>query len=375
MKCAILGASGLVGRTMLVLLQERDWVDDDPLLLTSTRSAGRSLDFRGRELVCRDAAAADLAGIEVALLSAGTAASRTYAPQLVKVGAWIVDNSSAWRADPDVPLLVPEVNLAQLPDRRRLVAGGGIVANPNCSTIEIAVAVAPLQQAFGLREVHVTTLQAVSGAGQSGLDELRAQMIAGGDDDPTVGGATFPRRIAFNAVPEIGTLGDDGFFTEESKVGSELRKILADDRLQVSCTATRVPVWNGHAAAVRVVLASPATPAQAREVMARWPGLRVADGPGQYVTPAEISGDFAVHVGRLRQDPDRGDALLLWVVADNLLKGAAWNAVQIADLLVAEMTDQGVGNPESETAAKGEADAAADSDVDVDEATSPGDAG
>lgn len=358
MKIAILGASGLVGRTMLVLLQERDWVDDDPLLLTSPRSAGQSLDFRGRQLVCQDAAVADLAGIEIALLSAGAAVSRTYAPQLVRMGAWVVDNSSAWRADSDVPLLVPEANLSHLPDRPRLAAGGGIIANPNCSTIEIAVAMAPLQKAFGLREVHATTLQAVSGAGQSGLDELRAQMLAGGDEDPAAVGVAFPRRIAFNAVPEIGTLGDDGFFTEESKVASELRKILANDRLQVSCTATRVPVWNGHAAAVRAVLASPATPAQAHEVMAGWPGLQVADGPGQYVTPAEISGDFAVHVGRLRQDPDRDDALLLWVVADNLLKGAAWNAVQIADLLVAEMT--------------GHATQTAATLADTDEATSPG---
>jgi aspartate-semialdehyde dehydrogenase len=207
------------------------------------------------------------------------------------------------------------------------------VANPNCSTIQIALPCAALERAAGLRAVHVTTLQAVSGAGQQGLDELAAQAgdLAGGEREGAErGGEVFPRRIAANAVPAIGAPGVDGFFEEERKVHRELRKILGRSALAVTCTATRVPVWNGHAAAVRAVLARPAAVAELRAALAGHPGL-VCDGEAdQYTTPAEVSGRTAVHVGRLRHEPGREDAVLFWVVADNLLKGAAWNAVQIA---------------------------------------------
>jgi aspartate-semialdehyde dehydrogenase len=353
MRTAILGASGLVGRNMLRLLEECPWADSEPLLLTSERSAGTKLPFRGREVVCRDAASSSFAEIGVALFSAGAAASLRYAPMATQEGCWVVDNSSAFRMDPAVPLIVPEINPALVPVLGAARGGrGGIIANPNCSTIQIALAVAPLQKSFGLQEVHVTTLQAVSGAGRRAVAELSLE-IAGaagrGDErilagDPNAvapaaadrvesGGRVFPRRIAFNAVPEIGAAMPDGSFQEESKVREELRKILALDDLSVTCTATRVPVWNGHSAAVRVILGTAATPRQAAAAMAAWPGLEVAAEPHAYATPAEISGCVVVHVGRLRQDPQREDALLFWVVADNLLKGAAANAVQIAELL------------------------------------------
>jgi aspartate-semialdehyde dehydrogenase len=347
MKTAILGATGLVGRVMLRLLADRPWADEPPLLLCSARSAGAPLPWRGGTVVARDVAQSDLRGLAVALLSAGGGTSRAWSPRFAAAGAWVVDNSSAFRMDPDVPLVVPEINPALVP---RLCPGapgrGGIIANPNCSTIQIALPLAALHDAFGLREVQVTTLQAVSGAGLKAVRELAGQLprhagrpagLAVGDlADPDAGrsGAVMAREIAFNAVPQIGPALPDGSFDEEAKVGRELRKILDLATLSVSCTATRVPVWNGHSAAVRAVLARPATPAAAARALAARPGLAVDPDPHGYRTPAEASGDGAVHVGRLRQDPDRDDALLFWVVADNLLKGAALNALQIADLLV-----------------------------------------
>ena len=335
MKTAILGASGLVGRTMLDLLADCAWVDEDPVLLTSVRSVGRELSFRGRPLSCRPVAEAEFAGVELALFSAGASVSREQAPLAAARGTWVIDNSSAWRLDPEVPLVVPEVNDLRLPDGAHQAAAGGIVANPNCSTIQIALALAPLQAAFGLREVHVTTLQSVSGAGQKGLDELRDQ----------VAGATraeaFPRQIAANVIPQIGRFAEDGSCAEERKVVDELRKIHELPDLQVTCTVTRVPVWIGHAAACRVVLGKAVNVAEATAAMADWPGLDVASEPAAYLTPLEIAGRKTTHVGRLRRDPGREDALLFWVVADNLLKGAAWNAVQIAEAMVARRGTDG----------------------------------
>ena len=332
MRLVILGASGLVGRTMLRLLEDASWLDDQPLLLTSARSAGRTLPFRGRDLTCREVTADAFTGVDLALFSAGGDASRRWAPVARDAGAWVVDNSSAWRADPAAPLVVPEVNgaLAPGPDR---APGGGIVANPNCSTIQIALPCAVLDRLAGLREVHVTTLQAVSGAGQRGCDDLAAQaahLACGERSGAAAAGGTFPRRIAANCLPEIGALGDDGFYEEERKVHTELRRILDRADLAVTCTATRVPVWNGHAAAVRAVLAGPVRRDQVVAALAAAPGLLCAPDAGDYLSPAEISGRCDVHVGRVRHEPGRDDVVLFWVVADNLLKGAAWNAVQIA---------------------------------------------
>jgi len=326
MRTAVLGATGLVGRTMLRLLEDRPWVTDAPVALASARSAGAELPFRDGRLTCRAVDEDAFAGVAVALFSAGGAASRRWGPVAAAAGAWVVDNSSAFRMDPGVPLVVPEIN-GDLAVRR---IGGGIIANPNCSTIQIAMAVAPLAGAFGLEAVHVTTLQAVSGAGQKAVAELERQ-AAGGAPDPAI----FPRPMAGNAIPAIGATLDDGSFEEEAKVERELRKILDRPGLAVTCTATRVPVVTGHSAAVRVVCSRDVDREAAVAALAAWPGVEVAADPHDYATPREIAGRTVCHVGRVRRDPTDRRGLLLWVVADNLLKGAAWNAVQIADRLAA----------------------------------------
>lgn len=322
MRTAILGATGLVGRTMLQQLADQDWLDGAPLLLATPASTGLELPFRGKDLVCRGVDAQAFADCDVALFSAGGDVSRHWAPVARDAGVKVVDNSSAFRMDPDSPLVVPEIN-GELLDV--LAPGGAIVANPNCSTIQIAMAVAPLA-VHGLREVHVTTMQAVSGGGRRAVAELEHQRDGG-----TPRGDVFPRPMAANVLPAIGDVDADGSYEEETKVLRELRRILGrGDDLHVSCTATRVPVINGHSAAVRVVCDTPVTPVRAVADLATQPGLVVADDPADYATAREADGRREVFVGRVRQDPCDPCALLLWVVADNLLKGAAWNAVQIA---------------------------------------------
>ena len=299
-------------------------------MLVSGRSAGTELEFRGRTLVCREVAAGHFAGLDIALFSAGAGASSTWGPVAVEAGCRVVDNSSAYRQDPDVPLVVPEINGDLVPEAG---AGGGIIANPNCSTIQVALALAPVDRLAGLQEVQVTTMQAVSGAGQAGVAELEKQLA---QQAGSPAGKVFPRPIAGNVIPAIGEPLPGGFFTEEIKVEQELRRILGrQDDLAVTCTATRVPVRNGHSAAVRAVCAKPVTPAAALRAMAEFPGLEILADPHDYRTAREISGRTEVHVGRLRSDPNNSRALLMWVVADNLLKGAAWNAVQIAEVLAA----------------------------------------
>jgi aspartate-semialdehyde dehydrogenase len=338
MRTAILGATGLVGRVMLEILETRDWIDEPPLLLVSGRSAGKELAFRGETLVCRDAADVDPAGVTVALFSAGAEPSRTYAPRFTAAGAWVVDNSTAFRMDPDVPLVVPEINAGELPPP------GRVVANPNCSTIQVVMALAPLHEVFGLKACHVTTLQAVSGAGGRARGALEEQLrlclpqlhgTTGVCPEEDVTGGLFPRQIAFNAIPEIGAPVDDGSFVEEEKVVREMRKILAHDGLAVTCLATRVPVWNGHSASIRAVFEQPVDQAKAVAALNAYPGVQAAGSPHAYRTAIGASGEDDVFVGRVRTEPGRDDVLLLWVVADNLRKGAALNAVQIADRLVA----------------------------------------
>ncbi len=327
MKTAILGASGLVGRTLLKLLAEKDWLSGPRRLLVSGRSAGARLPFRDSELVCAEVDRDSFAGIDIAIFCAGGQPSRQWVPTATAAGTWVVDNSSAWRLEPGTPLVVPEINGALV---HPAASGGGVIANPNCSTIQIAMAVAPLDALLGVREVQVTTLQAVSGAGQAAVAELESQNAG---REPAAD-SPFQRPMAHNVVPAIGARRDDGSYEEEAKVGQELRKIL--DRgadLQISCTAARVPVFNGHSAAVRVVCEKPVAVAAASDVLADSPGLVIARGPHGFSTAREMSGRTEVHVGRIRRDPDNPHALLMWVVADNLLKGAAWNAVQIADLL------------------------------------------
>ena len=328
MKVAVLGATGLVGRTMLKLLEDRAWVSGDPVLLSSPRGAGSQIDFAGRQMECKEVTAEDFQGVDIALFSAGGNPSRTWGPVAAEAGAWVVDNSSAWRMDEGVPLVVPEINGSLITTAGQ--GEGGIIANPNCSTIQIAMAVAPLDQVFGVTEAHVTTLQAVSGAGQKAVAELERQ-----EKTPTSEmNDIFPRPIFRNAIPAIGAAIENGSFEEEEKVVRELRKILGrKDDLAVTCTATRVPVVTGHSAAVRLVCEKPIDLAKAADALSDFPGVEVDPDPHGYLTPREIQGQTTVHVGRLRAEQNNPHAVMLWVVADNLLKGAAWNAVQIADLL------------------------------------------
>ncbi len=338
MRTAILGATGLVGRVMLELLETRDWVDEPPLLLVSERSEGKPLPFRGEELACLHSAETSIEGVDLALFSAGAKVSLEQAARFTSAGAWVVDNSTAFRMDPDVPLVIPEINADNLPPR------GHVIANPNCSTMQVAMALAPLHKAFGLKACHVTTLQSVSGAGGIARSALEEQLrlclprlhgtTGPSQEDDTTGGV-YPRQIAFNAIPEIGAPMDDGSFAEEAKVVNEMRKIFALPDLAVTCLATRVPVWNSHSASIRAVFERPVDREKALAVLADMPGVQVADSPHGYRTALGASGEDDCFVGRVRLEEGRDDVLLLWVVADNLRKGAALNAVQIADRLVA----------------------------------------
>jgi aspartate-semialdehyde dehydrogenase len=333
MKVAVLGATGLVGRAMLKLIEDRPWLSGDPVLLSSARGAGSLLPFRDHKLTCHEVSADSFEDVDIALFSAGGGPSRHWAPTAAGAGAWVVDNSSAFRMDDSAPLVVPEIN-----GRLVGVAGrgqGGIIANPNCSTIQIAMAVAPLDEVFQVSEAHVTTLQAVSGAGQAAVAEMENQE-QGQAPDPQ---GAFPRRIFRNAIPAIGSALEEGAYEEETKVVREMRKILGRGRdLAISCTATRIPVVTGHCATVRIVCEKPVDLDQAVAALKNWPGVEVEPDGHLFKTPLEMAGSSAVHVGRLRRDPDNSHALLMWVVADNLLKGAAWNAVQIADLLAREQS-------------------------------------
>jgi aspartate-semialdehyde dehydrogenase len=330
MKIAILGASGLVGRAMLKQMEALDWVEDEPLLLTSRRSAGLGLLFRGRELICQDIEKTAVDGVDIALFSAGAKISRRYAPRFTAAGAWVVDNSSAWRMDTDVALIVPEINPQALPQKP------AVIANPNCSTIQIVMAVASLHQAWGLREMNCTTMQAVSGAGTSAVGELLEQTLRVMDQETETlpePSAAFARHIAFNAIPAIGPAAADGSYEEEVKVVQESRKILGLPDLEVTCLAVRIPTINSHAVSIRARFNEAVDRDRAVALLADYPGIQVEESAHDYHTPAQASGSNDVFVGRLRIDPNHADTLHLWVVADNLMKGAAANSVQIAQLI------------------------------------------
>ncbi len=325
---AVVGATGAVGAAMRAVLEERDFPLDELHLLASARSRGRRLPFRGRELEVRALEDFDFRRARIALFSAGAAVSRAHAPRAAAAGCLVIDNTSCFRYDDDVPLVVPECNAARIADAPR-----GIIANPNCSTIQLAVALKPLHDAAGVERINVATYQAVSGAGGAAIEELRRQsgeLLAG--RDPAC--AAFPKRIAFNALPMIDVLQDNGYTREEMKLVWETRKILEDETLRVNATAVRVPVFHGHSEAVHLETREPLAAARARELLAAAPGVRVVDDPaaGAYPTAAlDGEGSDAVFVGRIRNDPDHPRGLNLWVVSDNLRKGAATNSVQIAE--------------------------------------------
>ncbi len=323
---AVLGATGRVGREMLAILDQRDFPCGRLRVLASSRSAGQILNFRGAELVVEDVATADLAGIQIALFSAGGSTSRDWAPRFADAGAVVVDNSSAWRMDPEVPLVVPEVNPDALQPPLR------IIANPNCSTIQLVVVLVGLQKAWGLERVVVSTYQSVSGAGEKGVREYRAQRDSAAEEAPVMG-----QVVHENVVPWIGSLAEHGYTEEEIKVERESRKIMGLPELRVSCTAVRVPVITAHGESVNVQLTGEATVDELRECIDALPGVQVLDDPERrrFPTPLGVAGADDVFVGRIRPDPSAPNTWNLWVVGDNLRKGAALNAVQIAELLVA----------------------------------------
>jgi aspartate-semialdehyde dehydrogenase len=326
-RLALLGATGAVGRTMLRVLEERELPVDELVPLASARSAGATVPFRGRDWPVREPAPGSFRGCRCALFSAGAERSREWAPRAAEEGALVVDNSSAWRLDPAVPLVVPEVNGGVLEQRSGGPAGsvGGIIANPNCATIQLVVALEALRRAAGLVRVVVTTFQSVSGAGQRGLAALAAEL-----DGVAAADSPFAGPIAGNVIPAIGPLQDDGWHEEEAKIRAETRKILGLADLAVSATCVRVPVRVGHAMAVTVETERPLPAAAARAALAEMPGIEVVAGsPGPL--PLESAGTDHVRVGRVRSDPDVPRTLHLWVVADNLRKGAATNAVQIVE--------------------------------------------
>ncbi|MBW8375498.1 aspartate-semialdehyde dehydrogenase [Stenotrophomonas maltophilia] len=330
---AVVGATGAVGETMLAILAERNFPIATLSLLASSRSAGGEIEFQGEKIKVQDLSTFDPNGVDIALFSAGGSVSKEFGPKFAAAGAVVIDNSSAFRYDDDVPLVVSEVNPEALKHRPR-----GIIANPNCSTMQMLVALAPLHRQYGIERINVATYQSVSGGGRSALEELgkqTGQLLSFQDIDPQ----RFPVQIAFNLIPHIDDFQDNGFTKEEMKLVWETRKILGDDSILVNPTAVRVPVFYGHSEAVTIETRDKVTPDAARELLARSPGVEVVDKheAGGYPTPVtHASGTDAVYVGRIREDLSHPRGLNLWIVSDNIRKGAALNAVQLAELVAAE---------------------------------------
>ncbi len=328
---AVAGATGLVGRQMMCVLEERNFPVKALKPLASERSKGKSVTFKGEEIPIEVLGEDSFKGVDIALFSAGGGTSKQFAPFAAKDGCVVVDNSSAWRMDPKVPLVVPEVNAKDIEWHE------GIIANPNCSTIQMVVVLKPIHDAAKITRVVVSTYQAVSGAGKAAVDELLAQtkaVMAG--EEPV--GEIFPHPIAFNCIPQIPqskAFIDNGYSTEEMKMVNETKKIMGDDGIRVTATTVRVPVHTGHSESVNIETASKLTAAQARELLAKAPGVVVQDDLDAEVYPLVIhaAGKDETFVGRIREDISHPSALDLWIVADNLLKGAALNTVQIAELL------------------------------------------
>jgi aspartate-semialdehyde dehydrogenase len=331
-RVGVLGATGAVGTTILGVLAERGFPAQEIVPFASERSEGREVECDGSLLRCRRLDADTIQGLDVVLSSAGGAVSAEWAPRLVDAGAVVVDNTSYWRMKEDVPLVVAGVN----PDAA--AAHRGIVANPNCTTMVMMMALAPIHRAVGLERIVASTYQAVSGTGQRAIEELRAQASAllAGEDPPAP--SVYPHRIAFNVLPQVETFKDgDDYTTEERKVMAETRKILElGDEVGISATCARVPVFVGHSESVNVQTREDLSPQECRALLAEAPGVAVVDDPaaGRYPLAADAAGRDEVLVGRVRRDPGRERCLNLWIVGDNLRKGAATNAVQVAELLV-----------------------------------------
>jgi aspartate-semialdehyde dehydrogenase len=330
-KVAVAGATGNVGREMLTILEERGFPADEIVPLASRRSVGTEVSYGDRTLKVRALDSHDFSDTDICVMSAGGNVSREWSPKIGRQGCVVIDNSSAFRYDQDVPLVVPEVN----PDAIELFSRKNIIANPNCSTAQLVVALKPLHDAATIRRVVVATYQSVSGAGKEAMDELFQQTRAVFVADP-ITAQKFTKRIAFNVIPHIDVFMEDGSTKEEWKMVAETKKIL-DPKIRLTATCVRVPVFIGHSEAVNIEFEKPITADEARDLLREAPGCQVIDKHenGAYITPVEAAGEDATYISRIREDPTIDNGLSLWVVSDNLRKGAALNTVQIAELLVA----------------------------------------
>jgi len=330
-RVAVVGATGNVGREMLNVLDERKFPADEVYAIASRRSLGVEVSYGDRTLKCRDLEQFDFSKVDLCLMSAGSAVSKEWSPKIGAKGCIVIDNSSCWRYDQDVPLVVPEVNA----DAVSGYAKKNIIANPNCSTAQLVVVLKPLHDAATIKRVVVATYQSVSGAGKEAMDELwqqtKSKYVPGEDVEPQ----KFPKQIAFNCIPHIDVFMEDGYTKEEWKMLVETKKIL-DPRIRLTATCVRVPVFVGHSEAVNIEFEKPLSPEEARKILRSAPGVMVVDKrePGGYVTPVEAAGEFATYVSRIREDATVENGLSLWVVSDNLLKGAALNTVQIAETII-----------------------------------------
>jgi aspartate-semialdehyde dehydrogenase len=335
-RVAVVGATGNVGREVLNILAERKFPADEVIALASSRSIGREISYGDKILKAKNLDDFDFKGVDFAIMSAGGTISKDWAPRIAASGCIVIDNSSAWRYDSNVPLIVPEVNGhvldAWLANPTRL----NIIANPNCSTAQLVVALKPLHDFAKIKRIVVSTYQSVSGAGKEGVDELWNQTKGIFVNDSPGQGNKFPKQIAFNVIPHIDVFMEDGSTKEEWKVMAETKKIL-DPKIKVTCTAVRVPVFVGHSEAVNIEFENPITPDEARDILREAPGISVIDKrePGGYATPVEAVGEYDTFVSRIREDATIENGLNIWVVSDNLRKGAALNTIQIAEELIA----------------------------------------
>jgi aspartate-semialdehyde dehydrogenase len=333
-RVAVVGATGNVGREVLNILAERKFPADEVVALASSRSVGREVSWGDKVLKVKNLEDYDFTGIDFAIMSAGGATAKEWAPRIAAKGAIVIDNSSYWRYHADVPLVVPEVNAHVLDAFMANPRRTNIIANPNCSTAQLVVALKPLHDAATIKRVVVSTYQSVSGAGKEGIDELWGQTKGIFVNDKPAA-QKFTKQIAFNVIPHIDAFMEDGYTKEEWKVLAETKKIL-DPKIKVTCTAVRVPVFVGHSEAVNIEFEDPITPDEARDLLREAPGIAVIDKrePGGYATPVESVGEYDTFVSRIREDVTVENGLAMWVVSDNLRKGAALNTIQIAETLI-----------------------------------------
>ncbi len=330
-KVAIVGATGNVGREMLNVLADRKFPISELVPLASRRSLGKEVSFGDKILKCQDLENFDFKGTDICLMSAGSSVSKDWSPRIGAQGTVVIDNSSYWRYDQDVPLVVPEVNADAIAGYTKK----NIIANPNCSTAQMVVVLKPLHDAATIKRVVVSTYQSVSGAGKEAMDELWHQTKGKYVPGQEVESKKFPKQIAFNCIPQIDVFMEDGYTKEEWKMLVETKKIL-DPKIKVTATCVRVPVFVGHSESLNIEFAKPISPEEAREILRRAPGIQVIDKrePGGYITPVEAAGEYATFVSRIREDATVENGLAMWIVSDNLLKGAALNAVQIAEAMI-----------------------------------------